>query len=376
MILNITSVIPEIKIKIELLCYGVQRNDIVEEIYKIQNPYNQRRTGNIGIQLLIGQNKFPVNIPAFNRYTERSPYKIVREGSSYFVQIDNNVNLTPVFLIKTPIWYNEKVADDKMAANYLLQEGTSTLIASITETCNYAKRKNACAFCAITSDNYKPQKLRKQNLLNALKVALSNDEYFYQSINLTGGNNSTSNRGIESYKPYVEFIRTYSKIPICIELSPPSDLNTINELVHLGVTSFMMNIEIWDEKLRKVFMPAKSSISRFDYIKAWERAVELVGVGNVSSVIIIGLENEASVLNCVGEMINLGVIPSVMPLRPNDGTLLENFLITQPNLVFQLTIKIAKILKQHSIEIPVSSGCIGCGACAAENDVLRNIDKF
>lgn len=370
------NIVEDIRTKIHLLCYGVRQNTTVEEIYSSQNPYDQKRTGNIGIQVLIGLSKLPSNIPVFNKFTNRSPYTVIKKDERHYIQRDDSSELTPIFIIKSPLWYAKDLGGRK-AGEYLLQEGTSTLIASITENCLYANQGLPCAFCAINPNKTEDITLRQTNLLNSIEVALKQpNEKIYQSINLTGGNSEGKDRGIDDYKPYIKFIRTHSNIPICLELSPPSNLDKFKEFVDMGVNAFMMNIEIWDEKLRKLFMPAKSTIIKNQYIKAWEKAVELVGIGNVSSVIIVGLENEQSVKEAISTMTEVGVIPSIMPLRPNDGAILENFPITQPDMVFRLTIEAAKKMKQYTIELSNLPGCIGCGACAVECDIYANINYF
>ncbi|GHU48883.1 hypothetical protein FACS1894127_0540 [Clostridia bacterium] len=372
------SITQQINYKIELLCYGVKPNSVVEQIYAKQNPYDQKRTGNIGIQVLLGNEKLPTNIPVRHRFTYASPYELVGVSDQFFIQKVGSENQLPIFVIDTPEWYMESVGLEKHAGDYLLQEGTSTLIASITDSCIYANSNRPCAFCGIGKDcnvhAYSDE--REQQIFKSLDFAFANGIERYGSVNLTGGNSDNPHyRGIENYIPFIRYIRNKGDIPICLEVSPPQELEILKQCVDIGVNAFMMNIEIWDENLRNLFMPMKASIKREEYLKACKEAVKLVGKGNVSSVIIVGLENETSATEAINELVDIGVIPSIMPLRPNDATVLENFPTTQPNLVSSLTKKVARLLYNSGFNMDRLPGCIGCGACAAERDEFSHILK-
>jgi len=370
------SLAQQIRYKVNLLCYGVITNNVVDRIYKYQNPYNQTRTGNVGIQMLLGDNRLPMNIPVYHRFTENSPYEITEfDGAYYICQVGENKRLVQLHCIPPPSWYMDSISGDKHAGDYILQEGTSTLIASITSSCLYADKGGACAFCAIAENCSRDEddNIRQIHIIQAIDCALKNSIEKTASINFTGGNSFSDDRGITSYFTFVEHIRSISNIPICLEVSPPKTLEVIDESVKKGVNAFMMNLEIWDEKLRKLFMPTKSNIKRDEYLSALERAVHLVGKGNVSSVLIVGLERESSVLEAISELIKIGVIPSIMPLRPNNGTILEKFILPSPDVVMNLTTEVAKRLKSNGFSMRNLPGCIGCGACASEHDEFNRI---
>jgi biotin synthase-related radical SAM superfamily protein len=371
--------IQQIRYKIDLLCYGVRTNSTVEKIYSKQNPYNQRRTGNVGIQMLLGENMLPINIPVFQYFTENSPYEIIESDGKYFVKKIEECNLLiQLNYISAPEWYMNSISTDRHAGDYLLQEGTSTLITSITGSCQYADKGTACAFCAISNNNLSIENdnVRKSYILRSIDNAFENGTERFASINLTGGNFFSDDRGMSNYFPFVEYIRNKSNIPICLEVSPPKSLDIIDECIKKGVSAFMMNLEIWDEKLRKLFMPAKSLIKRDEYLLVLEHAVKLLGKGNVSSVLIVGLEHETSVLEAIAELIKIGVIPSIMPFRPNNGAVLERFQLPSPEIVMKLTKEVAKMLKENGFSMNNLPGCIGCGACTAEQDEFYRICKI
>ena len=74
--------------KIELLCYGLRTNALVNQIYDEQNPYNLMRTGNVGLQLYVGENSLIANVPVFNRFTDESPLSLVQDNGNLYIHND------------------------------------------------------------------------------------------------------------------------------------------------------------------------------------------------------------------------------------------------------------------------------------------------
>jgi len=361
--------------KINLLCNGLRTNKHVEEIYDCKNPYDLTRTGNVGLQLLIGESKLVGNVPVFNEFVEESPYVIEKEENKYYAKniIDGDrFVLTP---IQTPVWYTRIVDEAYYAGQFLLREGVSTLICSITDSCGYVAKKMQCKFCAIgnnSSHNVRENSnKRKKHVMEAILVALSDQQEVETSINLTGGNTFTSDKGALRYIDYVTEIRRFYSIPVCIELSPPDSNQVLDELKKSGVDAVMMNIEIWDDNIRGMIMPGESQISKRRYLEAWKYAVSLFGRGNVSSVIIVGLESVSSQKKAIDAMTSIGVMPSIMPFRPNDGALLESFPKATPSAVIELTKYAVDKAIEYGINPKGAPGCIGCGACAAELDIIE-----
>ena len=353
--------------KIELLCYGLKTNDVVEEIYEKQNPYDLTRTGNVGLQLLVGKRELVANVPVFNHFTDKSPFLLHRSDNGLYAVNENTGANIEIQALNAPSWYKKKVAVKHYAGQYLLREGVNTLICSISNSCGYVAKNVQCRFCAIGKNTFnnisESDQERKYNIIKALSIAVNDEQ--------TGGNTFSDDRGASKYIDFVKSIRSETSIPICIEMSPPKGDSSLIALKEVGVNGVMMNIEVWDESLRQMYMPGKALIQRSEYIHSWKSAVNLFGKGNVSSVIIIGLEDRESVKEAIDEMINLGVMPSIMPFRPNDGAILEKFPVTDPQLVMELTEYAANKSLKNQINIIDSAGCIGCGACAAEKDMME-----
>lgn len=363
----------DIELKIQLLCYGLRTNENVNRIYDFQNPYDLTRTGNVGLQLRVGESRLIANVPVFNKFTSNSPFAI-DEVSDDRYSITNSITNTsfPIEIISSPKWYLDTISNGNHVGQYILREGEDTLICSITKSCGYVYQQQQCRFCAINENNShntdESESDRYDSLIEAIEKVLKSPIPEVRSINLTGGNTLDSDKGLYRYIKIIRFIRSLSDLPICIECSPPETNDSLQILKNEGVNAVMMNIEVWDDKLRKMYMPGKSKIPVKRYIDAWKYSVNTFGKGNVSSVLIIGLEHESIDKEAIDYMLSCGVMPSIMPFRPNDGAILENFRLPDPKVVYALTEYAARNAVIQGLSFDRTPGCMGCGACAAEID--------
>ena len=91
-----------------------------------------------------------------------------------------------------------------------------------------------------------------------------------------------------------------------------------------GIDVVIMNIEIVDSNLRKEICPGKSGISLDHYHNALKEAVKIFGKGQVSSVMIGGIQPWSDILKECEILTEMGVFPTIMPFRPLDDCPLAN----------------------------------------------------
>jgi len=364
----------DIKTKIELLCWGLKPNRLSEDIFLYQNPFHHKRTGNAGLQLLIGISKLAANIPTGDKFTRGSPFHLKICDDEYWI-FRNDRKLIQCTVIPVPDWYKLNITEGTPIGKVLLQEGTSTLITAVYNSCDYIGQKETCRFCAIGRYASKKSGIVRKTpvqIAESLKIIQDKADLSNFTIDLTGGNTQTEDRGALMYVEIIRAIRKISNIPICVEIAPPDKDEYLNMLFDIGANSFMLNLEIWDDKLRKLFLPGKSKITKTRYFQAWEHAIKLVGTGKVSSVLIVGLESKYSTLEGADNLIKHGVIPTIMPFRPNDGSYLENLDCPSPESVLYITHEVSEKLFTNGINPLSHPGCISCGACAAEGDYYKS----
>jgi hypothetical protein len=293
-----------IKIKSELVCYGIKSNEVADKIYDIEHKTKVKRTSNMGLQLLLNDDMI-VSVPYNKANPFNSKYYLYETNDKVYLTNDANTIEVKPFPFKSPDWYDYKLENGKYISDYIQKEGKDVLICSVTESCCYFSKDEECAFCSLNSGSKFSEKDRSKIIAEAFKIILKEDKSV-NSINLTGGNLYTPDKGASQYIEIIKAIRSVSSIPIVIEMSPPDNLEVLAELHRIGATAIELNIEVWDEKIRKMIMPGKAKIKREYYVEAWKKAVEIFGLGNVGSGIIIGLENTKSALEGIKQMIMVG----------------------------------------------------------------------
>ncbi len=155
-----------------------------------------------------------------------------------------------------------------------------------------------------------------------------------------------------------------------MQLEPPGDLASIQELYDAGARSIGIHVESLDDAARLRWMPGKGAVPMSEYRAAWAEAVRVFGWNQVSTYILIGLgEDPDQLVAGCEELISMGVYPFVVPYRPLDGTLAKEIdqLPAPPHaVVYDVTRRVAGALTRAGmLGADQAAGCAACGACSA-----------
>ena len=153
---------------------------------------------------------------------------------------------------------------------------------------------------------------------------------------------------------------------ISVECAPPENSSYLLRLKNAGATAVVMNIEIYDEELRKKICPGKGIISNQRYFDSLRQAVKIFKEGNVSSVLIVGLQPKHDIIIASEKLVEIGVIPTLIPFKPLDGTPMESLPLPDCEDYIEVSREVAIMLKKRHLEIDRTSGCAACGACSLE----------
>ncbi|UCD03630.1 MAG: radical SAM protein [Candidatus Woesearchaeota archaeon] len=351
-----------IKIKAELLCWSIKPTEVAYKAFRIQNPFDHRKTGNVGLHIDLGYNSYVMAILG-HKYTRSSPYELKQEGKKWFLYKNDN-KACEIEIVKPPKWYSKKTSNGIPMYKLFLLEGINTLHSPYYMPCGYSAIGRQCKFCSISSS-----KIVERNPQDVAETAAAAfRENPSSSVSLSGGTTLTPDKSAGHLSKYVKAIRKLSKIPIFSELSPPDTNEYIDLLVKSGSNSFGFDIELWDESLRKKICPGKSEISRQRYFDTWEYALSKVGKSNVCTVLIAGLEPLESTLKGAKEITKRGVIPSILTFRPFDGSEYEDKLPPNPKELLIIGKKVSQLLRKYGLNRRNSPGCIGCAGCTIDDD--------
>jgi hypothetical protein len=105
-----------------------------------------------------------------------------------------------------------------------------------------------------------------------------------------------------------------------------------------------------------------------EYESAWDEAVRVFGRNRVSTYLLIGMgEDPDELVAGAARLIERGVYPFVVPLRPMLGTLARADGVLPPSatVVRDITAKVADLLAAAQMRgADQGAGCAACGACS------------
>lgn len=181
---------------------------------------------------------------------------------------------------------------------------------------------------------------------------------------LIGGGSEPRSIEPENILKIVKHIREKSEKNIYVMSLPPQNLQVLKDYYEAGVTEIGFNIEIFDPQMATLYMPGKSKLSRQEYIQALKEATRFWKTkGKVRSLIIVGLEPEASLLNGIQTLCEIGVMPILSVYRPIPGTATENIVPPSNRYLRELYKKATDICHRYSLHLGPD-----CPAC--QNNTL------
>ena len=359
-------------LKAKLLCEGANPDEGSLKLFQKQNPSNVKRGGlSCGGKIRLEGGLF-VNFPLYLRRKTEIKIRIIKERKSEILLVQDGKSIARGEILSSPKWYKEKIGRYKITQ--ILTAHNRQLVGAIYEDCVLFSLEKQCQFCVMRQSLLKRDsalvKKSGELFLEALrKIPLEE----YGGLTLNGGMTLGAGRGMEIIEPVIRTIhKTFPKIPIAVEITPPRDLIWIDRLAEAGISSLMMNLECWDISYRARLIPGKNEYCpRDQYLSAFERAVKVLGPGRVSTCFIVGTEPLSSLKEGIQEVIAYGVIPSLLAGRYFEEVPAYPFV---PDNNWREFLKIAFFTKEQLLIRGIRScdkaGCVACRMCDLISDLF------
>jgi radical SAM protein (TIGR04043 family) len=296
-----------------------------------------------------------------------SPYT-VRDGRVFAGTVDLGLSVQPV---ARPRFYDLTTADGVPYRKIALLHGRDVLATTVVQTCIRYGEDQRCRFCTIE------ESLRAGSTV-AAKTPAQLAEVAEAAVRLDGvrqmvmttGTTAGPDRGARHLVRCVRAVLdAVPGLPIQVQIEPPGDLGVLGELHVAGATSVGIHVESLDDEVRRRWMPGKSTVPLREYEAAWDEAVRVFGRNRVSTYLLVGLgEQPDDLVAGAARLIERGVYPFVVPMRPMLGTLARRDGATAPSpaLVRDVTERVAGLLRAAGMSgADQQAGCAACGACSA-----------
>lgn len=125
-----------------------------------------------------------------------------------------------------------------------------------------------------------------------------------------------------------------------------------------GYHALSVNLEFYSDEVLQRYAHDKAEIGRDQYLLFLERAVDVFGVGEVRSVLIVGLEDDVDTLRGVDALAARGVLVELSPFNAFSGTVLGSHPEPTPDRLIGLYERASGIAERHGV--PLSYFCVPC----------------
>jgi radical SAM protein (TIGR04043 family) len=314
--------------------------------------------------LLDGQ---PLMVPTLTSSAASSPYTVREDGAGYVIT-RHGAPVAPVSFARRPRFYDLTTADGVPYSHIAVLHGSDTLATTIVQTCiRWNSDADRCRFCGIgislRNNSTIPVKTPAQ-LAEVAEAAVRLDGV--RHFVMTMGTLNETDKGARYMARCVRAVKAVVDLPIEVQFEPPDDLEVLQEVKSAGADAVGIHLEAFDQAVRARVLPGKARTSVEYYVTAMRRAVEIFGPNQVSSYVIVGLgESPESIIAGCQRLVDIGVFPFVVPLRPILGTEMQDVPPPSPEVMTDIYSAVAGMLERRGMSHTDSkAGCTRCGACS------------
>jgi len=355
-----------IELKARIFCHGIRIDDALWAELTDANHYKHKRAGlsqGRFLRLVDGDASTAVNAPVLEPFAKRSPLRLQRNGRGYAIHEADRM-LVECVPFAWPQWYSRTTSEGAPMSTVVSAHCDTSLYTAIYQGgCDYWQGDQMCQFCAMKIDQ-KARWRKVESIIEVVKVAL--EENRAAEITFGGGTRLAEDKSARHKSDAIAALKKECDIPVCVEMAPPDTDDWIDRLADAGLSSILLNMELWGIETRARLMPGKSAITRERYLDAMAYAVKRLGENQVSSQVIIGLEPLEDTLRAVRAIVDVGAIPLPVVFRPLPATPLENHPTPPVDDVIHVFAETYRLMRESNLAgIEARSGCALCGACSA-----------
>lgn len=286
------------------------------------------------------------------KFSDLSPFELRVENDSlklYFVnEFIANVEVKPEDEVR------KKRTSSGQAVGDVCLLATDRVRVQHSRNCDFVRHGVGCKFCEVEDHEFS---FDFSDICESIDLYKKSDYEFRHF--LIGGRSDSCDKEPREIVDIAKYINKDRKCPICVMCVPPLSTSALDAYHTAGVTEIAFNIEIWDRKLAKKWMPRKGSIPLSRYLEMLEYAVSLWGnTGAVRSSFIVGLEPMSSLLEGIEKICSLGAAPILSVFRSIPGTVSENLVPLSNSELLDLFYKASAICEKHGLEL--GPQCIPC----------------
>ncbi len=307
-----------------------------------------------------------ITAPVGSSFVTESPYTLREDIFGEWGVYMGEERVATAELAERPRYY-DLTTDDGIPYWKIALLHLDSLASTVVQKCAYWGTDDQCKFCGIELTLESGSTIAAKRPEHLAEVAVAAQELDHVvDITLTTGSTYGPDKGALYLGRCAEAMHNATGLSVEAQFEPPEDLDVLDQVHDMGVSSVGIHVESFDPATLADIAPPKARTGIEGYFKAWERAIEVFGVGQVSTYVILGMgeDPDLTVAGCK-RAIDMGVYPFIVPLRPVPGSLLENLLPPDAAYMESIYRRVVPYLVERGIgSWNVSAGCARCQACS------------
>ncbi len=253
------------------------------------------------------------------KFAEKSPFHMVKTQAGNFEIRKGDTKYTDIVLLPRPEFYDRFTSDGVRMSDIAVIGEPGHLRSVLNQKCGYQQIGKGCKFCAVESWWAGFTDKTPAHVAEVAEAAFR--EGMARHVTLSTGTRLTRGKGLEDLVATAQLISQRASLTMTLNFEPLNDNSLLESLLRegkaAGATTALCNIECFDESLREDIMPMKGKNTVADYMKVWEKCVDIFDHNEVYTMVIAGLgESDESILAGVELAASLGVVASIVPHTP------------------------------------------------------------
>jgi biotin synthase-related radical SAM superfamily protein len=295
------------------------------------------------------------------KFAEKSSFHLVKNTAGDFEVWKNNEKYTDVILLPRPEYYDRFTGNGVRMSDIAVIGEPGHLRSVLNQKCGYQQIGQACKFCAVESWWAGYTAKTPEHVAEVAEAAYR--EGMARHVTLSTGTKLTRGKGLEDLVATAGLISRRARVTMTLNFEPVTDYDLLESLLlegkAAGATTALCNIECFDKDLREEIMPMKGKNTVEDYLRVWEKCVNIFGHNEVYTMVIAGLgESNDSILRGVELAASAGVVASIVPHTPMRKAAYEDMSPPSVSRMMYLYGEALPIYERYGLELYGGTGGI------------------
>jgi biotin synthase-related radical SAM superfamily protein len=295
------------------------------------------------------------------KFAGKSPFHMVKAASGKFEVWEGEEKYTDIVLLPRPEFYDKFTSDGVRMSDIAVIGEPDHLRSVLNQRCGYQRIGKACKFCAVESWWAGYTDKSPAHVAEVAEAAFN--EGIIRHVTLSTGTRLSVGKGLEDLVETARLIQKRASVTMTLNFEPLADYSLLESLLRegkeAGATTALCNIECFDESLREDIMPMKGKNTIEDYMRVWEKCVDIFDHNEVYTMVIAGLgESDESILRGAELAASMGVVASIVPHTPMRKAVYEDMTPPGVERMLRLYAEALPIYERYGLKLYGGTGGI------------------